>query len=111
MSDIKNINFKKGTLNFWIPAGLFEYDDNIAHILVNYMDSMGSIFIVKDDDNKLKLSHVVIGKGRTDAEVDVSRLSSRDRHMVTATWSLDKKEIRLYVDGNKSQKGAKIEYE
>jgi len=111
MSDIKNLNFEEGTLNFWIPADLFEYDDNIAHILVNYMDSNGSILIVKDDDNKLKLSHVIIGKGRTDTEVNVANLSSKDRHMITAVWSLKNKEIRLYVDGNKSQKGTKIEYE
>lgn len=33
------------------------------------------------------------------------------KHMVTAIWSLKEKEIRLYIDGNKSKEGTKIEYE
>lgn len=97
----KKHNFEEGSLNFWIPANTFNYNDNKIHILINYGDSSGSIFIIKDLDNKLKFSHVIANKGRTDVEIDVKDLSINDRHMVTATWSLNLKEINLYLDGNK----------
>ena len=108
MNDKQKIDLNKGSINFWIPNNLFEYDDNQAYKLVNYSNSKGSVFIVKDDDNRLKFFHVITNKGRTDVEVDVSDLSAKERHMVTATWSIANKEISLYIDGDKKSATSKI---
>ena len=110
MSKLQKVDFNEGALNFWIPSDLFEFDDKLSHILINYSDNKNSIFIVKDNDNKLKFFHVIIGKGRTDVEVDVSDLSSKDKHMITATWSLSSKETNIYVDGNVKTAKSKIKY-
>jgi len=101
MSNGKNLNLEEGTINFWIPRKLFNYNDRKSHILLTKSNNQGSILILKDTDDKLKFFHVLIGKGRTDVEIDVSNLSGEDRHMVTATWSLASKQINLYVDGDK----------
>lgn len=110
MSKLKDLDFNEGTINFWIPSNLFEFNDKLIHNLYNNSNNQGSIFIVKDSDNKLKFFHVIIGKGRTDVEVDVSDLSSKDKHMITATWSLSSKEINLYVDGNVKSAKSNIKY-
>ncbi|MBN1175340.1 hypothetical protein JXA48_01725 [Candidatus Woesearchaeota archaeon] len=104
------INFKEGSINFWIPENVFDFDDNQTHILVNQGNLEGSIFIVKDGDNKLKFFHVLLGKGRTDVVIDVQELLKSEKHMITATWSISKKEINLYIDGGKKHNTTKITY-
>lgn len=107
----KKINLETGSVSFWIPEKLFDYDNGKAHILANLSGNGGSILILKDTDNKLKFFHVFLGKGRTDVEIDVSDISSSERHMVTATWDIkDSKKISLYVDGGKKVKDEKILY-
>jgi len=53
---------------------------------------------------------VLLGKGRTDVEVDVSNLSSNEPHHIAATWSITKKEIALYIDGGKKIAKSDIKY-
>lgn len=108
--DKKNINLKEGTINFWIPENVFDFKDNKSHILVNQGNPNGSILIIKDNDNKLKFFHVILGKGRTDVEIDVKDLSEKNKYMITATWSVKLKEINLYVDGNKKHNKTPITY-
>jgi len=91
--------YKEGTISFWIPKNFIKYNDNKTHILVNRGNEKGSIFIVKDNDNKMKFFHVIIGEGRTDVEIDVKNLSTEKKHMITATWNFYKKENKLYIDG------------
>jgi len=64
---------------------------------------------VKDSDNKLKFFHVILGKGRTDVEADVSKLSNDQDHFIAVTWSVKDKQIVLYIDGEPVAK-AKTEY-
>ena len=99
MKSKKIINIQKGKISFWIPNNLFEYDDNITHILVNRTNSKGLIYILKDDNNKLTFFHVIIGCGRTDVEADVHKLDSRKRHLITVVWNLSTKLNKLYVNG------------
>jgi len=102
MKEINKPNFNEGSISFWIPALAFPYNDKITHKLFEYSDEKGAILILKDADNKLKCFHVYLGKGRTDVEADVSHLDSNEPHMVVVTWSLPKKELVLYIDGQKS---------
>lgn len=105
------LNIKTGTINFWIPTNLFDYNDNKSNILCNKSTPEGSILILKDRDNKLKFFHVLIGKGRTDVEIDVCDLDSNERHMVSATWDIENtKRISLYIDGGKRMQSENIEY-
>ncbi|MCK4744938.1 hypothetical protein KAS41_02665 [Candidatus Parcubacteria bacterium] len=106
----QKINFNLGTITFWIPNNLFKFNDNQSHILVKYSNAYGSIFIVKDEYNKLKFSHVITGQGRTDVEIDVSDLDSMDNHMIAASWDVAKKQIKLYIDGNKKYATTNIKY-
>ena len=55
-----------------------------------------SIFLVKDSDNKLKFFHVILGKGRTDVETDVSKLSYDEDHYIAVTWSVTTRQISFY---------------
>lgn len=100
MTDTK-LNIEEGTINFWIEKQKLEFADNKATRLVQANSPDGSVFIVKDDDNKLKFFHVYIGKGRTDVECDVSGLDPSERHMITVTWSVKNKETIMYVDNEK----------
>jgi len=106
----KKIDLTEGTITFWIPKRLFCYNDNKTHILFNLSNNQGSILIIKDDDNKLKLFHVLLGEGRTDIELDVKNISNKERHMIAATWSISKKEINLYLDGDKKKNKKLISY-
>jgi len=104
------IDLKEGTIEFWVKENKVQWNDNQSIVFVNFSNPEGSIFIVKDNDNKLKFFHVILGKGRTDAELDVSLLSNNERHYIAATWSLSKKEIALYIDGGKFKNSSSINY-
>jgi len=73
--------------------------------LVNIIKSDGSLFIIKDNDNKLKCFHVILGKGRTDIETDVSELGKNEAHMIVVTWdTINSKKLSLYIDGKEINK-------
>ncbi len=110
MDNNQEINIKEGTITFWVKENSIDWDDNQITVFVNYSNLEGSIFIIKDNDNKLKFFHVILGKGRTDVEIDVSSLSNNERHFIAATWSLEKKEIALYIDGDKLKNFSPINY-
>ena len=109
---IKNtrIDIKEGTIEFWIRENKICWNDSKATVLFNIpVNNVGNLFMVKDDDNKLKFFHFIVGKGRTGVEVDVSGLSTDKPHYIAVTWSVTKKEICLYIDGELKAK-AEIKY-
>lgn len=97
----QDIDIREGTISFWINEGKMQFNDDNIIPLVQLNPRNGSIFMVKDSDNKLKLFHVYIGKGRTDVEYDVSSLNPNKRHMIAVTWSVKSREIIMYIDGEK----------
>ena len=98
------IDLREGTIEFWVKKNKILWNDGLIQVLVNISNEQGSIFILKDSDNKLKFFHVLLGKGRTDVEIDVSELSSEEPHHIAATWSITKGEIALYIDGGKKKR-------
>jgi len=56
MDNNQEINIKEGTITFWVKENSIDWDDNQITVFVNYSNPKGSIFIIKDDDNKLKFS-------------------------------------------------------
>ena len=105
----QKLDIGEGTITFWITAGEIQFNDGrtIPRVESNARD--GSVSAIKDSDNKLKFSHVYLGKGRTDVAYDVSSLDPSQNHMVSATWSIESKEVILYIDG-KQVAEAKIKY-
>ena len=101
MPRIPKLDVKEGTISFWVRKNKLKWNDGLVHVLLNVSNNQGSVFIVKDSDNKLKFSHVVLGLGRTDVETDVSNLSISEDHFIAVTWSLEKREVILYVDGER----------
>lgn len=106
----QKIDIREGTISFWINENKLQFNDNQVTPLLQRSTLNGSIFIVKDNDNKMKFFHVYLGKGRTDVEYDVSNLKPSKRHMVAVTWSIKNKEIIMYIDGEKVA-SSKINYE
>lgn len=104
------LNIEEGSITFWIPSNKIKYNDSQATILFDWNNKDGSLFIVKDRDNKLKFFHVYYGFGRIDVEIDVNDLSLNEKHMVAATWSVPNKEINLYIDGGKKNSKKVIKY-
>lgn len=108
-NNIKEINIKKGTIEFWIKEDKVDYSGDEPVVLFELNPLGGSILIAKDSDKKIKFLHVFLGKGRTDAEYDVSKLDNGKRHMFVFTWSVKNKKIKIYIDGE-LKKTAKISY-
>ena len=104
------IDLREGTIEFWVKKNKILWNDGLIQVLVNISNEQGSIFILKDSDNKLKFFHVLLGKGRTDVEIDVSELSSEEPHHIAATWSITKEEIALYIDGGKKNAKSNMKY-
>lgn len=100
----REMDIKEGTISFWINEDKVQFNDGQAIPLMQHSPSNGSIFIVKDGDNKIKFFHVYLGKGRTDVEHDVTSLDPKQRHMIAVTWSLKNKEIIMYIDGQQVEK-------
>jgi len=107
----EKIDIREGTIAFWVREDKVRWNDNRATVLFNIpVNKAGSLFMVKDDDNKLKFFHVILGRGRTDVEVDVSRLALDKPHNIAVTWSLKEKKISLYVDGGELKNEKSIIY-
>lgn len=104
------LDLREGTIEFTVEKNKLRWNDGLIQVFVNLSNEQGNIFIVKDSDNKLKFFHVLTGKGRTDVEIDVSKLSINEPHYIIATWSVSKKEIFLYIDGGKQYDGSDITY-
>jgi hypothetical protein len=110
VSLMQQLDLREGTIEFWVKKDKFQWNDGLIQVLVNISNKQGSIFIIKDSDNKLKFFHVLLGKGRTDVEMDVSNLSSDKPHHIAATWTVSKKEIALYIDGGEKTSKSNIKY-
>jgi len=110
VSPMQQLDLREGTIEFWVKKDKFQWNDGLMQVLVNISNELGSIFIIKDSDNKLKFFHVLLGKGRTDVEMDVSNLGSDKPHHIAATWTISKKEIALYIDGGEKTSKSNIKY-
>lgn len=95
----KKLTIQEGSVAFWLKTKAVKFNDGKITRFFEVNPEGGSILCIKDDDNKLKVLFVVLGKGRVDVEHDVSSLDNEKRHMVAFTWSLAKGEINLYLDG------------
>lgn len=93
------LNISEGTITFWIDPKKVNLWSNEIIPLVQLNPIGGSIFILKDNDNKIKFFHVLMSKGRTNADVDISSLSKEDKHMFGFTWSIKERKIKIYIDG------------
>ena len=105
----QNVDIREGTIEFWITEGKMKFDDNKFIPLIQLNPQNGSIFIDKDNENKLKFTHIYIGKGTTEVEYNVSSLDPNKRHMIAVTWSLKTGEIIMYIDGKPVER-TKIAY-
>ena len=94
-----NLTIIEGTISFWIKENKIRFTDNQNTPIFSSNPTGGSIFIMKDSDNKLQVSYFVTGKGRVDLEFDVSSINPLKKHLVAFTWSLEKKELKLFFDG------------
>ena len=103
MNTQSQINIKEGTIEFWVKEKKLIWNDGITQVLFNISKSDGSVFLVKDSDNKLKFSHVFLGKGKASIEVDVSELPIDEPHHIVTTWNIEK-ETALYIDGKLKDK-------
>jgi len=110
VSTMQQIDLREGTIEFWVKKDKFQWNDGLIQVLVNISNEQGSIYITKDSDNKLKFSHVFLGKGRTDVEIDVSKLDSNKPHHIAVTWTVNMKEICLYIDGGEISSKSNIKY-
>lgn len=99
----KKLDITKGTIEFTIRENKVDYSDGESAPLFQISPLGGSILIIKDSDNKIKLFHEYLGKGRTDIEFDVSKLDKNKKHYFAFTWSVKDKELKLYIDGELKQ--------
>ena len=107
----EQLDLREGTIEFWVREDKIRWNDNHATVLFNIpVNKAGSLFMVKDDDNKLKFFHVILGKGRTDVEVNVSNLALDKPHHIAVTWSLKERKVTLYVDGGELKAEQSITY-
>ena len=104
------LDLTEGTIDFWVKKEKLQWNDGLSQVLIKISNEQGSIFMLKDSDNKLKFFHVLLGRGRTDVELDVSELGADKPHYIVATWSVSSKEIILYIDGGEKTAKAEIEY-
>lgn len=101
---MRKIDFNKGSLSFLIPERVMDYGDNKFINLVNYNSKDGSLKIVKDKDNGLKVFYDYKNNGRCFLEASTKELDDNDEHEVAVTWSLSDREVILYIDGEEIEK-------
>lgn len=108
-NDKSQLNITEGTIEFTVKENKVDYSNDEAVPLFQISPLGGSVFIIKDSDNKIKFFHDYLGKGRTDVEFDVSKLYKSKKHHFAFTWDVKGKELKLYIDGE-LKKTEKIKY-
>ncbi len=101
MNNLNSINFNEGTVSFRIPKGSLNYKDNKFFYLINYEGSGGILKIYKDIDNGIKVYYAYKRKGYGSLNTKADELDDEHEHLIDLTWSLNKREIILYIDGEK----------
>jgi len=96
---MKKINFGEGSLTFWIPKETLNYGDNKFIYLINYVSEEGSLKIVKDKDNGLKVFYNYLNNGKCILKVPVQDLDDEEKHYIGVTWSMPNRKVILYIDG------------
>lgn len=97
MQKENKLNFNEGTINFWVPKGKIDYKDNKFVQLYYYSNGDDTIKIIKDKDNGLKVYYLFEGN-KCLLSTKVEDLEDDNKHMVTVTWSLPEKKVKLYID-------------
>ncbi len=95
---MEKIDFKEGTVNFWIPEGEIDYGDNKYALIFNYENKDGLIKIQKDKDNGLKVYYFYNRHGKCFLDMNVDYLDKRKKHMITVTWNLPERKVQLYIN-------------
>lgn len=93
------IDFNIGTISFPSINDIQKIDWMKDNVLVNIIKDGNGLFIQKSD-GKLKCYHVILGRGRTDVEADVSHLDNEKNYVVAFTWNV-KSNLEIYIDGEK----------
>jgi hypothetical protein len=93
------INFNEGTINFWIPKGEIDYGDNKYVRIFDHEEKDGLIRIQKDRDNGLKIYYLFNRQGKCFLNTKVNHLDKNKKHMITVTWKLSERKVKLYIDG------------
>ena len=107
---LKHGDIREGRIEFGVGKGKVKWNDNRETVLFNITVNGGNLFMIKDKDNKLKFSHIFVGKGRTDVEVDAFNLPFDESHHIEVRWSLKEKKVTLCVDGDKLKVEKPINY-
>lgn len=97
---MEDIKFDKGALTFWIPEGTMNYKDNKFINLINYISDEGTLCIVKDKDNGLRVSYNYFDNGACEVKASAEELDNEDKHMVAVTWSISEGKIKIFIDGD-----------
>ena len=100
---MNNIDFKKGTLSFWVPPGSLDYGDNKFIYLFNYVSEEGHLKIVKNRGNGIEIRYMYNGFGYSKFEVNAEDLNNEERHNIVVTWSISDGLVKLYIDGVERQ--------
>ncbi len=95
----QTFNIQQGTVTFWVKKNKVKYNDNKVIVFLDMNNKEGKVSLAKDTNNQLRFLYSVEGRTRTELKHDISSLSPQDDHMFGITWSIDSKEIILYIDG------------
>ncbi|MAG40055.1 hypothetical protein CMI41_03745 [Candidatus Pacearchaeota archaeon] len=96
---VKRINFNKGALSFFIPKGVMNYRDNKFVSLIDYSSEDGTLKIVKDKDNGLKVFYRYKNNGSCDLKANAEDLDDDKEHEVAVSWSMEDRLVKIYIDG------------
>lgn len=102
--DTNNFSFEQGTIEFWVKANKFEWNNNEEILLFKISREEGRIVILKDKENKLEAIYQK-GEEKSKISADVSNLSSKERHQIAFSWSRDDNELILYLDRGRIKQG------
>lgn len=99
--EFKEFNIKEGTIEFRVKKNKLGWNDGKKYLLVKLSSNEGEIRILKREDNRLLFSHHYYNKGMSGITYGVSNFSSENDYFIAATWSVEKGNIILYINGEK----------
>lgn len=94
----KKLNKRAGTIEFHLTAIEWDNPDR-KYDIFNISTNWGSLNMIKDDSNNLIFTIVLNDLGTFTVSGYVGNFIKGSRHHVAITWSIDSKEIKLYLDG------------
>jgi len=96
--EMSRVSLTAGSITFWTKPRIINFASTTQNIFFQYKFINGELYLRKNAKDFLIFTHKYKGK-ITRVKKSISKLTKTKKHFFAVTWDMNKRIIKLYVDG------------